>query len=425
MRRKCPAWLWRIAGVLALAVALAAGVAPASHATEPAAVQNPRAQRGGWVSDMAGVLTSDARAEIDSIATALDHATGAELAVVTVNDVGSRTPKQFATELFNRWHIGKPGVDNGVLLLIAIAPRRVEIETGYGVEAVLPDAHAGRLLRQFVVPHFKHGDFSGGAVAGAREIARVLSSGPVPGRSGGATSTPAPPGADSVMSSTSASREPAYVGPAWIEGSGDPFRAPSPAPSYPFVLPALVGAALSIAAIIGFGKLRRRRVRKCPRCGRKMRLLDTVQEEAYLGTEEKFEEQIGSVNHRVWRCDRCGECHIEHEIPLMSEFSRCPRCGRQTLATISHVVVPATMVRSGKREVIVRCRNRPCGYTRTRIDRIHCLGYVPPPQGSSWGGKVPTGGFASGGIGGGGSAGGGGGSFGGGSSGGGGAGAGW
>lgn len=420
MRRVPVACFGRIARVTALALALAAGTATATRATEPAGVENPRAMRRGWVADMARVLTPEARAEIDSIAGALERTTGAELAVVTVNDVGSRTPKQFATELFNLWHIGKSGLDNGALLLIAVGQRRVEIETGYGVEEVLPDAHAGRLLREFVVPHFKQGDYSGGAVAGASEIARVLGSGPLPGRNAGPPAAPTVADADTATPPTSAFHQPGYIGPAMLEGSGEPERARSSRPGPPIV-PALGGAVLALAAVAVIRVLRRQKARKCPRCGREMRLLDAVQEKAYLGTEEQLEEQLGSVDHRVWRCDPCGECHIEHDLRPWSGFARCSHCGRQTLATISYVVVPATPVRAGKREVIVRCRNRACAYTRTRVDRIPCLGNVGPTPGSTWGG-----GFAGGGsVGGGGGFGGGGGSFGGGCSGGGGAGAGW
>lgn len=422
MRRAPVECLARIARVAAVGFALAAGAATVCGAIEPAGVENPRTLRRGWVTDEARVLTPGARAELDSIGAALERATGAELAVVTVSDVGSRTPKEFATELFNRWHIGKAGRDNGALLLIAVGPRRVEIETGYGVEGVLPDARAGRLLREFVVPRFKQGDYSGGAVAGASEIARVLGAGRPLGGDAGAPAEPTAAGADGAPLSTSASTEPGYVGPAHIEGRGVPARVPSSQSGSALmaVLLTVASALVAFTAVLSALEVRRRRVRECPRCGRQMRRLDAVQEKAYLGVEERLEERLGSMDHRVWRCDPCGECHIEHEERPWRGFTRCPRCGRQTLALISHMVVPATLVRAGKLQVVERCRNRACAYTKTRVDRIPCLGAVSPSDGATWGG-----GFSSGGSGGGGSFGGGGGSFGGGSSGGGGAGAGW
>jgi uncharacterized protein len=72
------------------------------------------------------------------------------------------TPKEYATELFNRWGVGKREADNGVLLLVSLGDRRVEIETGYGMEAILPDAVAGEILDTAVVPRFRAGDIPGG-----------------------------------------------------------------------------------------------------------------------------------------------------------------------------------------------------------------------------------------------------------------------
>jgi uncharacterized protein len=71
-----------------------------------------------------------------------------------------------ATELFNTFKIGKKGVDNGVLMLISKGDRRVEIETGYGMEERLPDARAGAIIRSALTPRFQQGDFDGGTLAG-------------------------------------------------------------------------------------------------------------------------------------------------------------------------------------------------------------------------------------------------------------------
>jgi uncharacterized protein len=82
--------------------------------------------------------------------------------------------KAFATELFNYWHIGKKGQDNGVLFLISKGDRRVEIETGYGVEAILPDAKVGSIIQQEITPRFKQGDFDAGTLAGTQALVMVL-----------------------------------------------------------------------------------------------------------------------------------------------------------------------------------------------------------------------------------------------------------
>jgi len=137
---------------------------------------NPRQSSGGWVSDGAGILRQDTETRINGMIDALERHDGSELIVVTVPDTsGSSSPKTFSTELFNTFKIGKKGVDNGVLMLISKGDRRVEIETGYGMEERLPDARAGAIIATAMLPRFKQGDFDGGTLAGVGEVIRSLS----------------------------------------------------------------------------------------------------------------------------------------------------------------------------------------------------------------------------------------------------------
>ena len=96
--------------------------------------------------------------------------------MVTVRDTASEaSPKDFATALFNHWGIGKAEADNGVLWLHSVGDRRVEIETGYGVEGILPDARVGRIIDDVVIPDFRRDDFDGGTLAGVEALIAVLS----------------------------------------------------------------------------------------------------------------------------------------------------------------------------------------------------------------------------------------------------------
>jgi uncharacterized protein len=116
--------------------------------------------------------------ELNRIISELEAKNGTEIAVVTVAKTApSPTPKAFATELFNYWNIGKQGQDNGVLFLVSVADRRVEIETGYGVEGVLPDARVGNIIETKITPRFKQGDFDGGILAGTQSLVAVLEGG--------------------------------------------------------------------------------------------------------------------------------------------------------------------------------------------------------------------------------------------------------
>lgn len=145
-------------------------------AIEVEQVINPQQQYGGWVTDMADVLSQETEQALNQKISALESENGSEIAVVTVPDTASEaTPKEFATRLFNHWGIGKADVDNGVLWLHSVGDRRVEIETGYGVEGMLPDARVGRIINELVIPEFKNDEFDGGTLAGVDALVTILS----------------------------------------------------------------------------------------------------------------------------------------------------------------------------------------------------------------------------------------------------------
>jgi uncharacterized protein len=144
-------------------------------------VPNPRQVYGGWVTDMANLLDPETEAKLNQMISKLEAENGTEIAVVTVPDTApSATSKQFATQLFKYWGIGKRGINNGVLFLISQDERRVEIETGYGIEKILPNTQVDDIINQQIIPHFKQGDFAGGILAGTKALivnleGRVLS----------------------------------------------------------------------------------------------------------------------------------------------------------------------------------------------------------------------------------------------------------
>ncbi|MEL7352156.1 MAG: TPM domain-containing protein [Cyanobacteria bacterium P01_A01_bin.116] len=146
-----------------------------STAVSVASVPNPQAANGSWVSDTANMISPESESQLNQLVSQLEATTGAELAIVTVPDTRpAASPKQFATELFNTWGIGKAGEDNGVLFLVSKGDRRTEVETGYGIEGLLPDAKVGKILDAKVTPQFKSGNFDGGILAGTTAIITAI-----------------------------------------------------------------------------------------------------------------------------------------------------------------------------------------------------------------------------------------------------------
>lgn len=127
----------------------------------------------GYVNDFAGVVGGQAAA-IEALLTELDQKTGAQVAIVTVRSLQGGEINDFAVRLFERWGIGGAAEDNGVLLLAAIDDRAVRIEVGYGLEGLINDASAGRMLDEAVLPYFRQNDYASGLAAGAVTIAQRI-----------------------------------------------------------------------------------------------------------------------------------------------------------------------------------------------------------------------------------------------------------
>lgn len=158
-------------GVINLAVIT---FSPATLAVTVQEVPSPR-QAGGWVTDKANILSPETEAELNRLITELEAQNGSEIMVVTVPETSPySSPKEFTTTWFNYWHIGKKGQDNGVLFMYSQGDNRIEIETGYGVEDILPDAQVGNLIRTQIRPKFNQGDFDGGTLVGTQKLIEVL-----------------------------------------------------------------------------------------------------------------------------------------------------------------------------------------------------------------------------------------------------------
>jgi uncharacterized protein len=138
----------------------------------------------GYVNDFGYLLNSDTASRLEDRLVALEKDTSAELAVVTLLSLDDRTIEEAAVALFEQWSIGKKGQDNGVLFLIAYddaAGRyRYRIEVGYGLEAVITDGRAGRILDNEVLPKTHSGDFDGGIEAGVIALESLIRDGSAP-----------------------------------------------------------------------------------------------------------------------------------------------------------------------------------------------------------------------------------------------------
>jgi uncharacterized protein len=128
----------------------------------------------GYVSDFARIVDPASRDSIEALARELREKTGAELAVVTLPDLGGEEVEPVAVELLQAWGIGKKGTDEGVLILLASKERRVRIEVGYGLEGILPDGLCGSIIRHVMAPNLAAGRIGQGLLRGAAAVAGVI-----------------------------------------------------------------------------------------------------------------------------------------------------------------------------------------------------------------------------------------------------------
>ena len=158
----------------ALTVLFLWGIAWSLHAEVPVPSLKAR------VTDLTGTLTPEQRAALEERLAAFEARKGSQIAVLIVPTTQPETIEQYAIRVAEQWKLGRKGIDDGVLLLVALKDRAVRIEVGYGLEGVLPDAIANRIIEEYIIPRFKQGDIAGGIMAGVERIMRVIEGEPLP-----------------------------------------------------------------------------------------------------------------------------------------------------------------------------------------------------------------------------------------------------
>lgn len=132
----------------------------------------PRAR--GLVNDFANVIPPSYEQKIIGITAELLKKTGTPVVVVTMPDIGGAEYNEYANRLYKAWGIGKKGEDKGVLIFVTIKERKMRIETGYGVEGILPDGLVGEIRDKYMTPFLKNDKFGQGLLNGTIAISRII-----------------------------------------------------------------------------------------------------------------------------------------------------------------------------------------------------------------------------------------------------------
>jgi uncharacterized protein len=162
----------RIAGLLVFCLALL----PAAWGQELIQVPALKAR----VTDLTASLTPDQAARLEQKLAAFEARKGSQIAVLIVPTTNPEAIEQYSIRVAEQWKLGRKGVDDGALLVVAKDDRTLRIEVGYGLEGALPDVVAKRIIADTIVPRFKVGDFYGGIDAGVDTMIRVVEGEPLP-----------------------------------------------------------------------------------------------------------------------------------------------------------------------------------------------------------------------------------------------------
>lgn len=328
--------------------------------------------RTRYVSDMASAMSPQARIQADSLLSAMWRLSSAEPVVVIINSLDGEEINDFATRLFSHWGIGKKDKDNGVLMLISIDDRKAVIRTGYGVEGLLPDVIAARIIHNDMSPYFRKADYDSGILAALQTMGKVLTSDEAREELMSAHAN------DADASNSDEDFFSLYLLVCMIMGIGmltivivmyASARKLPTAEAYarlqPVKLIGLMATVLFLGAplpayllLIFFMRHIRLHKRLCPNCGTRMQRVDEDNDNLYLTSSQDAEERLNSVDYDVWLCSQCGETDIIPYVNTTKNFTECPVCHARACSLVSQrTIIQPTEYREGRGVQDFVCQN--------------------------------------------------------------------
>jgi uncharacterized protein len=125
------------------------------------------------VTDLTGTLSAQQKGELEARIAAYETRRGSQIAVLLLPTTKPEEIEQYSIRVAEAWKIGRKGVDDGLILLVAKDDRRLRIEVGYGLEGAIPDSVAKRVIEERITPRFRDGDFYGGVRDGVDQLIKL------------------------------------------------------------------------------------------------------------------------------------------------------------------------------------------------------------------------------------------------------------
>ena len=126
------------------------------------------------VVDTTGTLDAAARQQLEQQALALQQRKGSQLQVLMIASTQPETIEQYTQRVFDAWKLGRKGIDDAVLVVVAKDDHAARIQPGYGLEGVIPDAIANRIIQEYLAPKFRAGDYAGGIADATAQLVKLV-----------------------------------------------------------------------------------------------------------------------------------------------------------------------------------------------------------------------------------------------------------
>lgn len=401
---------------------LIANIAVARDYT-PEMVQNPRLINDqNWVANPDGVLSEACVATLNKKITALEQKNSVEIGIAALGSIEGDDEYGFANQLFNTWKIGKEGKNSGILILLVTDIRAVKIETGVGVEGLLPDAFCNQVLEKNIYSRaagvemdtlIKNGTLDSAMVGIVDDLSARLTTDEAMGELLLNTSSPRVQYggwlANYLMLAFLVLLVYAIVSYRKMRSlhgnNNEKYKQ-----MYTLMIIAICFAIffpLPMAFFARYLYKKRREIRfapmDCKKCGAKMQFIPDNQQNKYLSASEKLEEKLKTVDYDIWLCPTCQNVMKFPYKSLQTEYDVCPQCGAIALhMTSDRIISQATTHREGQ-----GCRTYTCAYCKhQKLENYTIPRETPVVVAGGKGGHSVGGGGFGGGFSGGGGAGG-------------------
>jgi uncharacterized protein len=125
-------------------------------------------------------MSPSAASSLDSRLQAYEQSTGHQLIVYIGQTTGDAPIEDWAVRAFEKWKVGRKGIDDGLVLFIMAADRKLRFEVGYGLEGEVPDAIASRVINDVIVPRIQAGNRDAAVIDGMDAVMTVIGGGTLP-----------------------------------------------------------------------------------------------------------------------------------------------------------------------------------------------------------------------------------------------------